>query len=152
MIIAIVIIPIKTIYNHDMLCVCCIFSKCYKWSLNNFRWMFIWLRPLSEWVWLLSQEVWPLRVLILVVTLSLNKIFPLSGSNCMSSQTSTHLYLQIRGETFFFSSQHSFYLNLHSPGYSHVCIPLSGMMWLFVLCTGTCRERPSQDCSVIASV
>ena len=30
--------------------------------------------------------------------------------------------------------------SVHSPGHSHVCTPLSGMMWLFVLCTGTCKH------------
>ena len=59
-------------------------SWLYTFMCAHLLWMGQLGTSLSEWVW--SQ-----RVLILVASPSLNRTLPLSGSNCVSCQTSTYL-------------------------------------------------------------
>ena len=95
------------------------------------------LIPQSEWVWPLCQGVWSQGVPILVASPSLNRTLPLSGSNCMSCQTLTHL---IRENAITDFSQLKTYIHTFSRTFTYVHstlwndMTLSSLYWHLYRC------------------
>ena len=89
---------------------------------------------MSGWVWLQSGRVWSLAALSLAVRPSQSRTPPWSESSCRCCQTSANLRKIQFGTLTIVCVCLS---GSHSPELSQMCAPISGIMLVFFLFTGT---------------